>query len=276
MGSPIIVLRILFSFLLCSTLTLGRFLSDDNLFREVKRLTKERTLTGYHKLYFKTGTALPATTEGSAHDNIVLECQTGGQAASIHWLKDHHRIQQGPSRDYQNDELLVEEILNENGGSLIGRAFTKAKLYLDCLSPEDVGKYTCVAETTTKRISQSTEMSIGGRYSSEEHEKCIVEKSISSEAARIYLWTSHRLEVSGESVQLMCRAQGSPIPTVTWFTPRGKKIEHPTNKYELLSNGDLLIRNISWNDKGSYTCSAANDNGIDEITTFLYPTRRTS
>lgn len=56
---------------------------------------------------------------------------------------------------------------------------------------------------------------------------------ITAEAARIYLWTSHRLEVSGESVQLMCRAQGSPIPTVTWFTPRGKKIEHPTNKYEV-------------------------------------------
>jgi len=56
---------------------------------------------------------------------------------------------------------------------------------------------------------------------------------ITAEAARIYLWTSHRVEVSGVSVQLMCRVQGSPRPTVTWVTPKGKEIKHPTNKYEV-------------------------------------------
>ena len=56
---------------------------------------------------------------------------------------------------------------------------------------------------------------------------------ITAEAARIYLWTSHRVEISGASVQLMCRVQGSPRPTVTWVTPKGKEIKHPTNKYEV-------------------------------------------
>ena len=40
---------------------------------------------------------------------------------------------------------------------------------------------------------------------------------------------------------------------------------------QVLSNGDLLIRNISWKDMGSYTCSCTNDTGVDEISTFLYP-----
>jgi len=38
---------------------------------------------------------LPAVTVGSAHDNVVLECQSGSKPSStIHWLKNGHRIQQ--------------------------------------------------------------------------------------------------------------------------------------------------------------------------------------
>ncbi|XP_052100611.1 zwei Ig domain protein zig-4-like [Mytilus californianus] len=277
MGISTTVIRILISFLFCSTLSLGRYLSNDNLFREVKRLAKEKRTTEDNKLFFKTGEDLPSETIGTAHEDIVLECQAGGKpAASIHWLKNGIRIQQGPSRDYKNDELFVEEILNEKRGALIGLGFTKSKLYLDCLSPEDEGEYSCVAETATQRIVQTTQVSVVGRFESKAHEKCIVKKSIHSASARIFLWTSHRVEISGASVQLMCRVEGSPSPMVSWVTPKGKEISHPTEKYEVLSNGDLLIRNISWKDMGSYTCSCANDAGVDEISTFLYPTRRRS
>lgn len=55
----------------------------------------------------------------------------------------------------------MEEILNEKRGALIGLGFTKSKLYLDCLSPEDEGEYTCVAETATQRIVQTTQVSVG-------------------------------------------------------------------------------------------------------------------
>lgn len=277
MGFFIIVIKNFLPLLLCSTFTLGRYLNDDDQFREVKRLSKEEAHTEDKRLFFKTGEQLPAETIGSAHENVVLECQAGGKPApTIHWLKNGRRIQQGPSRDYNNDEPFIEEILNENSESLIGLGFTRSKLFLDCLSPEDAGEYTCVAETATQRIAQSTQVTVVGKYSSEEHERCIVKKSIRSETARIYQWTSHRVEISGASVQLMCRVEGQPQPSISWVTPKGKEIKHATDKYEVLSNGDLLVRNISWKDMGSYTCSAANENGVDEISTFLYPTRRRS
>lgn len=58
-------------------------------------LITEKTQTEDQKLFFKTGESLPAVTVGSAHDNVVLECQAGGKPAStIHWLKNGQRIQQ--------------------------------------------------------------------------------------------------------------------------------------------------------------------------------------
>ena len=34
--------------------------------------------------------------------------------------------------------------------------------------------------------------------------------------ARIYLWTSVRLELEGTTVQLFCRAEGYPAPKCSW------------------------------------------------------------
>ncbi|XP_076308821.1 neural/ectodermal development factor IMP-L2-like [Tachypleus tridentatus] len=44
-------------------------------------------------------------------------------------------------------------------------------------------------------------------------------------------------------------------------------------KYMVLDNGDLLIRNIRWEDVGIYTCTAQNDLGSDMTLTFLYPVK---
>ena len=38
---------------------------------------------------------------------------------------------------------------------------TKARLYIDCARPSDAGLYTCVAETTTKRITTTTFLYVG-------------------------------------------------------------------------------------------------------------------
>jgi len=38
---------------------------------------------------------------------------------------------------------------------------TKARLYIDCARESDAGLYTCVAETTTKRITTSTLLYVG-------------------------------------------------------------------------------------------------------------------
>ena len=38
---------------------------------------------------------------------------------------------------------------------------TKSRLYIDCVSPADIGSYACVAETPYRRIVTRTKLSIG-------------------------------------------------------------------------------------------------------------------
>ena len=51
--------------------------------------------------------------------------------------------------------------------------------------------------------------------------------------ARQYLWTSHRIEKSGASVQLFCRAEGFPIPTTTWLDNKDEPISPEDPRYEV-------------------------------------------
>ena len=84
------------------------------------------------------------------------------------------------------------------------------------------------------------------------------------------MWTKTRLELIGSEVQLFCRTQGFPKPSVTWLGPDGKLLTR-TDKATVLDSGDLILRDLSWSDMGGYQCVAANEDGQDQTTTFLYP-----
>lgn len=84
------------------------------------------------------------------------------------------------------------------------------------------------------------------------------------------MWTKTRLELIGSEVQLFCRTQGFPKPSVTWLGPDGKLLTR-TDKTTVLDSGDLILRDLSWSDMGGYQCVAVNEDGQDQTTTFLYP-----
>lgn len=67
-----------------------------------------------------------------------------------------------------------------------------------------------------------------------------------------------------------CKFVGNPKPTQLWINPRGKVIEHD-EKYAILPEGGLRIRNIEWSDMGEFICSVENSVGVDSVETFLYP-----
>ncbi|CAG7838540.1 unnamed protein product [Allacma fusca] len=78
--------------------------------------------------------------------------------------------------------------------------------------------------------------------------------------------TPHRAQ-SGERVRLECRAEGDPLPSVTW-----KRLQHgQTDGIELqrasLSSPQTVIydiQRVTKGDEGSYSCVARNDAGLDE------------
>ncbi|KAJ8321213.1 hypothetical protein KUTeg_001235 [Tegillarca granosa] len=209
--------------------------------------------------------------------NIVLECQAGGSPSpTIYWEKNNVRIQQGDSRDWKNDEAIIENEVNEETGGLLRLGYTKSKLYLGCVTEEDAALYTCAAKSSDKIITQEHRLKIVGDYSTEENTKqCLEKRTALGDPAKIYMWTSTRVEVSGGTVQLFCRAEGAPGITYTWRDNAGNVIDETnanSDNYEVLENGDLVIKQISWDNMGIYRCTASNVFGKDTATTFVYPT----
>lgn len=223
---------------------------------------------------------LPDITTANRHDSVVLHCKVGGREPTIHWLKDGVRIQQGESRDYRNDQAQYEDT-----GVVMGKSYTSSKLFLDCVNEASEGVYTCVGETPTERITQSTNLVIRSpngdlldipEAAAEQfsHRTCLEKRSVGNTAARIFLWTYLRLELMDEAVQLFCRSEGSPSPQVEWFDNAGNKILPTSSElsdYEILGNGDLLIKRLQWKHMGQFKCSASNGEGSDTQSIFIYP-----
>lgn len=228
--------------------------------------------SGSWQVQFK-GQGFAEVTYASRHEDVVLECEAGGSPSpTIHWLKNGERIQQGVSRDYLNDEASYEDKFNTENERMLRLGKVKSKLYLDCVSDKDEAVYTCVAETPYERITQSTELKMGNEMS-QSKASCLTKKAFRGEPARIYLSTKVRVEFQGAPVQLFCRAEGYPAPSCNWrYSDQGAPIVDD-DQYKILPNGDLLINEISFmKNMGDYFCSCENEAGIDEASTFLYPT----
>ena len=68
---------------------------------------------------------------------------------------------QGARPKISDDEATFENTRHNVEVETLRLGSTKSKLFIDCLSPKNVGEYTCVAETPFKRISTTTTVSIG-------------------------------------------------------------------------------------------------------------------
>lgn len=233
--------------------------------------------------------------KAAAGENVVLECEAeGNPSPTIHWLFSGHRIQQGAGRDFFDDEASFEAA---DGPKNLRLGATRSRLFIDCVGPANVGDYECVAETPTQRIVSRTRLQVvspkpgkrrGSGFLSGKRRggNSITDGNIvvggctnkrnkaNVSPARIFMWSVNRLELEGADVQLFCRASGGPETTVTWYDRNEHAIDTSDPQYKVLSNGDLLIRDVSWSSNmGMYRCVAENSAGSDATETFLYPTK---
>lgn len=112
------------------------------------------------------------------------------------------------------------------------------------------------------------------------------------------------METIDKDVTLPCTAVGNPQPETYWLNNRNEIIDSeiisPRYKVswnsiriiltlnvcnrsiltyfefitQVLSNGDLIISQITWDDMGTYTCVAQNSVGEDRIESFIYPVKK--
>ncbi|XP_062597947.1 neuroglian-like isoform X2 [Saccostrea cucullata] len=70
----------------------------------------------------------------------------------------------------------------------------------------------------------------------------------------------------GHNAELTCLTRGQPKPITTWFKD-GKPI--PGLRYQIQTNGNLLIESAAFSDAGNYTCHAYNKFNFDEASGVL-------
>ncbi|KAJ3639541.1 hypothetical protein Zmor_002896 [Zophobas morio] len=64
--------------------------------------------------------------------------------------------------------------------------------------------------------------------------------------------------VDGQDVTMICKVLGAPKPSVKWSL---NDRELTGGRYHVQNNGDLLITNVQFDDRGNYTCFAENKFG---------------
>ncbi|XP_030645092.1 leucine-rich repeat and immunoglobulin-like domain-containing nogo receptor-interacting protein 4a [Chanos chanos] len=72
----------------------------------------------------------------------------------------------------------------------------------------------------------------------------------------------------GHTVLFSCRADGDPVPSITWLNPQ-RSILSPTGRIRVLSNGSLEVRYAQVQDSGYYLCLASNAAGNDSVSVSL-------
>ncbi|XP_055948983.1 neural/ectodermal development factor IMP-L2-like [Argiope bruennichi] len=197
------------------------------------------------------------TKEGGSE---ILECQAGGSPLPhIYWLKNGEQL----SKIDIEDELETKD----DDEQRLNMGSTSSRLYLDCLTMGDEAEYTCIAENSNLRESTTTRVTV----SSSDDRSCHDKKRF-GQAPRIVTWTKTALENQGENVRVACRAEGVPKPKIKWLDPLEEEIDpERKSRFDILSNGDLVIRNLKWKDMGNYICIAENTHGSARAEVFVYP-----
>uniref|UniRef100_A0A8R1TTC5 Ig-like domain-containing protein n=1 Tax=Onchocerca volvulus TaxID=6282 RepID=A0A8R1TTC5_ONCVO len=202
-------------------------------------------------------TKTPKEVEIVAGNEFMLKCEaTGIPPPVIEWTYNDNVIRA------VNESNAVEKLYNV-GLNTIQFGITASKILVPCIGTENTIEYKCLASNGPQKLESTTTVVV------EENTKCSYKHS----PPTINMWTDSRLERSGATVQLICRVNGTPQPSVTWYNEENDKL-NDVKKYKvcILSNGDLIIYDTQWEDLGVYTCVASNEYGQDRIAAFFYPT----
>ncbi|XP_066497040.1 matrix-remodeling-associated protein 5 [Hoplias malabaricus] len=147
------------------------------------------------------------------------------------------------------DGTLVNSLMQSNDSGVRRRryvVFENGTLYFNEVGMKEEGDYTCYAENEI------------GKDEMKVHIKVIA----AAPTIRNNVYEVIRV-LYGDTVSLTCSAKGEPTPSITWLSPSNRIIPLASDKYQVSSDGTLLIHKVQRFDIGNYTCSVRNSAGID-------------
>ena len=182
---------------------------------------------------------------------VVLKCTaTGSPAPAVAWYKDGLFTAHPELAD---DQSVEHASLGE----------TVAKLRLSCASKETVGNYECRARSGEQEVSAVTKVELADWSSGD----------LCSEAGtpEVAAWSPTLMVEEGTDAVLRCRAMSNEDNiSTTWLNDKGEEVGKG-ERHSVTASGDLVVRDVSFADMGTYTCRLTNKMGSDQVDTFLYP-----
>lgn len=193
----------------------------------------------------------PARVDVRRSGEVTLSCSaTGSPAPDMAWYKDGLFV----------PHLELGQEGEEEGGSL---GETVARLRLGCMGDTQAGMYECRARAGKQELNVVTEVRV------EEWEG----EDVCSETGRpeVAVWSPTLMVEEGHTALLRCRVMGAGGEVkIAWRDEEGKELREG-ERHSVTAQGDLLVRQVTFADMGTYTCTMANSRGQDSISTFLYP-----
>ncbi|XP_048459942.1 netrin receptor DCC [Rhincodon typus] len=164
-----------------------------------------------------------------AGDIALLKCEVIGEPMpSIHWQKNH------------NDLKLSAEDTRVS-------VLPSGSLVISKLQAEDRGSYRCLAENP------------GSSRTGNDAELYVLSEAGVPRQLMFIQRPLNTAVLEGRNTVMECCVSGFPTPTVTW-----KKGDEPlqtrSGKYSMLAGSNLLIKSVTQQDAGLYTCFASSEN----------------
>uniref|UniRef100_G3Q2S1 Contactin-3 n=1 Tax=Gasterosteus aculeatus aculeatus TaxID=481459 RepID=G3Q2S1_GASAC len=163
-------------------------------------------------------------------DTALLRCEVSGDPTPvIRWQKNREDL---PLTFEQESRLAV---------------LPSGSLQVSRVQPPDSATYRCLADNP------------GSTRTGTDAELRVLPEPGVSRNLQFLQRPSSGTALLGTDAVLECSASGYPTPSIQWR--RGEELIHSWNKkYSLLVGSNLIIRSVTDDDSGSYSCIAANKN----------------
>uniref|UniRef100_A0A4W4HQU9 Ig-like domain-containing protein n=1 Tax=Electrophorus electricus TaxID=8005 RepID=A0A4W4HQU9_ELEEL len=191
--------------------------------------------------------------ESSTQDMTSKPRIVGGNAASFTVQSDSDAFL--PCEATGNPEPVI--FWKRFSSSSMGKfqVFRNGTLLIQNANVKDRGQYLCLAEND---------------YGSD---KLLIMLSVVAYPSRILEPGVRDIKVySGKTVEMRCKAEGRPVPVVSWILANRTQVMGQDNgrgRVTVTPEGTLVIRQVSVYDRGRYKCVASNAAGVDSVTMRL-------
>jgi len=168
----------------------------------------------------------PESVTAAEGEDVMFECEAGGQPAPVlKWIHNGKPIKDSPMKDNPRYVFSPNSVIIKN------------------LTKQDTGNFGCNA---------TSEEANGYVYKDVFVNVLALKPEITVPPLPVMR------TVDGETITLTCRTFGAPKPIVKWFHGTD---ELTGNRYTVMKDGSLEIRDVKFLDAGDYICNATNKFG---------------